>query len=292
MKRFKRVYIEITNVCNLSCSFCPKTMRKPCSMNIDSFKKTLDEVKPYTDYIYLHLKGEPLLHPNLPEFLDLCAERELKVNITTNGTLLGRIKDKIIGKTYIRQINISLHSFEANEHSITMEEYLKDVLDFTKEALEKTDIIIALRLWNLNPSDASNSERQRNRELLSIIEKYYNLPYKIDEVDAKHRGIKISERLYLNQDIEFKWPSLEEKEYGHKGSCHGLKDQIGILADGTVVPCCLDGEGVVNLGNLHEKSFKSIIEGERAQNILEGFSKGELREELCRKCGYRTRFAK
>lgn len=292
MKRFKRVYIEITNVCNLSCSFCPKTMRKAHSMDIESFKKTLDEVKPYTDYIYLHLKGEPLLHPNLPEFLDLCTEREFKVNITTNGTLLRRIKDKIIMKPSIRQINISLHSFDANENSITMEEYLKEVLDFAKEALEKTNIIIALRLWNLDPSNVSQGERQRNRELLSIIEEYFKLPYKIDEESTRHRGIKIAERLFLNQDIEFKWPALKEKEYGHKGTCHGLKDQIGILADGTVVPCCLDGEGVVSLGNIFEKSFEDIIKGERAQNILEGFAKGELREELCRKCGYRTRFIK
>ena len=108
MKRFKRVYIEITNVCNLSCNFCPKTMRKAHSMDVDSFKKILDQVKPYTDYLYLHLKGEPLLHPNLPEFLDLCAEREFKVNITTNGTLLRKMKDKIIKKPSIRQINISL----------------------------------------------------------------------------------------------------------------------------------------------------------------------------------------
>ncbi|NLM36162.1 MAG: radical SAM protein [Clostridiales bacterium] len=291
MKRFKRVYIEITNVCNLSCSFCPKTMRKTCSMSLDGFKKALDEVKPYTDYLYLHLKGEPLLHPNLPEFLDLCAEREFKVNITTNGTLLSRIKDKIINKPSIRQINISLHSFDANENSITMEHYIKEVLDFTKEALEKTDIIIALRLWNLNFSHASKGERERNRELLNIIEDYFKLPYKIEE-NTSQRGIKIADRLYLNQALEFKWPDLEEKEYGHKGTCYGLRDQIGILADGTVVPCCLDGEAVVNLGNLYEKSFKNIIEGERALNMLEGFSKGELREELCRKCGYRTRFIK
>ncbi|HCW04599.1 MAG TPA: radical SAM protein [Clostridium sp.] len=291
MKRFKRVYIEITNVCNLSCNFCPKTMRKAHSMDVDSFKKILDQVKPYTDYLYLHLKGEPLLHPNLPEFLDLCAEREFKVNITTNGTLLRKMKDKIIKKPSIRQINISLHSFDGNESSITMEEYLKEVLDFAREALEETNIIIGLRLWNLDPSKLTRGERERNRELLSIIEEYFKLAYKIEE-NTDHYGIKIAERLYLNQDIEFKWPSLKEEDYGYKGTCYGLKNQIGILSDGTVVPCCLDGEGVIVLGNVFEKPFKEIIEGQRAENILEGFSKGQLREELCRKCGYRTRFKK
>jgi radical SAM protein with 4Fe4S-binding SPASM domain len=266
-------------------------MRKAHSMDVDSFKKILDQVKPYTDYLYLHLKGEPLLHPNLPEFLDLCAEREFKVNITTNGTLLRKMKDKIIKKPSIRQINISLHSFDGNESSITMEEYLKEVLDFAREALEETNIIIGLRLWNLDPSKLTRGERERNRELLSIIEEYFKLAYKIEE-NTDHYGIKIAERLYLNQDIEFKWPSLKEEDYGYKGTCYGLKNQIGILSDGTVVPCCLDGEGVIVLGNVFEKPFKEIIEGQRAENILEGFSKGQLREELCRKCGYRTRFKK
>ena len=291
MKRFKECILRLLMSAIFLATFCPKTMRKAHSMDVDSFKKILDQVKPYTDYLYLHLKGEPLLHPNLPEFLDLCAEREFKVNITTNGTLLRKMKDKIIKKPSIRQINISLHSFDGNESSITMEEYLKEVLDFAREALEETNIIIGLRLWNLDPSKLTRGERERNRELLSIIEEYFKLAYKIEE-NTDHYGIKIAERLYLNQDIEFKWPSLKEEDYGYKGTCYGLKNQIGILSDGTVVPCCLDGEGVIVLGNVFEKPFKEIIEGQRAENILEGFSKGQLREELCRKCGYRTRFKK
>lgn len=292
MKRFKKVYIEITNICNLSCKFCPQTQRSPKFMKSEEFEWILNEVKPYTDHVYLHLKGEPLLHPDLPHLLDLCGHRSLNVNITTNGTLLHKVNQGIIMKQAIRQINISLHSFDANESSTTMEEYLKGILDFTREAVEKTNIIIALRLWNLDQSNATNAERQRNRYLLGLIEEFFRLPYKIEEKITNSRGVKLAERVFLNQDYEFKWPGLEEEGYGNIGSCYGLKDQIGILVDGTVVPCCLDGEGVVNLGNVYEKSFSEIIQGERAGNILEGFSKRELREELCRRCGYRMRFNK
>lgn len=292
MKRFKKVYIEITNVCNLSCTFCPKTQRSPKFMRVEDFERILEQVEPFTDHVYLHLKGEPLLHPNLPELLDLCSKRSLNVNITTNGTLLGKVKEKIIMKPAIRQINISLHSFDANESGSTMEEYLKGILDFTKEAMEKTNIIIALRLWNLDQSNSTNAERQRNRYLLSLIEEFFKLTYKIEEKITNSRGVKLTERVFLNQDYEFKWPGLQEEDYGSRGSCYGLRDQIGILADGTVVPCCLDGEGIVNLGNIYQQTFSEIIHGERVENILEGFSKRELREELCRRCGYRSRFNK
>ncbi|WP_139905766.1 radical SAM/SPASM domain-containing protein [Clostridium thermarum] len=290
MKRFKKVYIEITNVCNLACTFCPKTKRKPQFIKIEEFEHILDEAKPFTDHVYLHLKGEPMLHPNLPDLLDLCQERKLKVNITTNGTLIGKIREKIIMKPAIRQINISLHSFDANEGTRSMEEYLKDILDFTKEAVEKTNIIIALRLWNLDQSNITNAERQKNRELLSIIEEYLQLPYKIEEKITDSRGIKLADRVFLNQDYEFKWPGLEEEDYGNEGTCYGLRDQIGILVDGTVVPCCLDGEGAINLGNIHRQPFDEIIKSHRARKMLEGFAKRQLCEELCRRCGYRKRF--
>jgi radical SAM protein with 4Fe4S-binding SPASM domain len=104
--------------------------------------------------------------------------------------------------------------------------------------------------------------------------------------------VKITDRVYLNQDQEFQWPDLKEVEDDGVGFCYGLRNQIAILVDGTVVPCCLDGEGVVNLGNINTTQFSKIIESERAGNIIEGFSRREAVEELCRKCGYRKRFGK
>lgn len=291
MKKFKKFYIEITNVCNLNCDFCPKTGRKPEYMSIDLFCNILDQIEKHTDYIYFHVKGEPLLHPHIDKLLDISYERGFKVNITTNGTLINKVKDKLLMKPGLRQVNFSLHSFDGNEMKVDKEEYINNILAFTKEARSNTDTIISLRLWNLDEEDSLiDPDRKRNNKILELIEKEFNLPYKIQEKVEPGRGIKIGDKLYLNQEYQFQWPDLNVEEDDGLGFCYGLRNQVAILVDGTVVPCCLDGEGVINLGNIKREHFSDIIEGERAKRIIEGFSKREAVEELCRKCGYRRRF--
>ncbi|WP_216828505.1 radical SAM/SPASM domain-containing protein [Alkalihalobacterium elongatum] len=290
MKKFKKFYLEITSVCNLACSFCPPTERQKQFISVDDFSKRLDQIKPHTDYIYLHVKGEPLLHPKIDQLLDISYQKGFKVNITTNGTLLRKTKHKIINKPALRQMNFSLHSFDGHEGSTNKEGYVRTIIDFIKEATDQTDLIVSLRLWNLTEDNLTNVQKKRNREVLEIIEREFNLDYKIEERVVPGTGVKIAERIYLNQDIEFKWPSLHEEEDDGKGFCHGLRNQAGILANGTVIPCCLDGEGVINLGNINEQNFSEIIEGERANNLYNGFSRREAVEEMCRKCGYRKRF--
>ncbi|MBJ6360296.1 radical SAM/SPASM domain-containing protein [Paenibacillus sp. GCM10012307] len=290
MKRFKKFYIEITSVCNLACSFCPQTKRQANFIKTEDFTHRLDQIKPYTDFIYFHLKGEPLMHPKIDQLLDISHEKGFKVNITTNGTLLHKVKDKILTKPAIRQMNFSLHSFDGHEGSEDKDGYITSVLSFVREAMEKTTMIISLRLWNLDMNNATNAERNRNRELLGAIEKEFGLDYKIEEKVEPGKGTKIADRVYINQDYEFQWPSLDAEEDDGKGFCYGLRNQAGILSDGTVVPCCLDGEGVINLGNINVQPFADIIENGRAKRLMDGFSRREAVEELCRKCGYRKRF--
>jgi radical SAM protein with 4Fe4S-binding SPASM domain len=287
MKRFKKVYIEITNVCNLKCEFCPITKRDAKFMDINTFENILSQIKEYTDHIYLHVKGEPLLHPDLDNFLDVAEANNLKVNITTNGTLINKVKNKILNKKALRQINFSLHSFDANDLSFSVDEYLKSILDFTLEAVSSTNIIISYRLWNLE-QDIKSIEK--NRHILDIIESYLELDFKIEEKLLDNRGIKLAKNIYLNAAERFEWPDKKLEESDDYGFCYGLRDQIAILVDGNVVPCCLDGEGVINLGNTNEFSISQIIESERAKAIYEGFSNRKVVEELCRKCDYRRRF--
>jgi len=289
LKTFKKVYIEITSVCNLACSFCPPTERAKGLIKVEQFNKILDEIRPHTKYIYLHVKGEPLLHPRIDQLLDAAHAKGFKVNITTNGTLIKKNREKILGKPALRQINFSLHSFDGHEGSENREKYLGDILDFVRESREyKT--IISYRLWNLQQDHVSDVAARRNRETLEILENEYNLDYRIEEKVEPGKGVKIGSNIYLNQDHEFRWPSLLEPEDEGKGFCHALRSQAAILVDGTVVPCCLDGEGIINLGNVHEKSFSEIVDGERANNLIDGFSRREAVEELCRKCGYRQKF--
>lgn len=290
MKQFKKFYIEITNVCNLKCSFCPKTVRELEFMKIETFEKILDQIKCYTKYIYLHVKGEPFMHPKLSEILELCDKKGFRVNITTNGTLINEVKEKIISKKALRQINFSLHSFENTGDTINKDKYIHDILIFAKEASVAHNTIISLRLWNLFEDNQTNIELHKNRNILKTIEETFNLDYKIEEKVVPGKGVKIAEKIYLNQDSKFQWPDLKLEEISETGFCYGLRNQVAILVDGTVVPCCLDSDGVINLGNINEKPFKEILECERAENIIEGFSNRKVVEELCRKCGYRNKF--
>ncbi|MGZ7441184.1 radical SAM/SPASM domain-containing protein [Paenibacillus sp. TH7-28] len=290
MKKFKKFYIETTSICNLACSFCPPTHRNAQFIKTEDFSKILDDIKPHTDYIYFHVKGEPLLHPKIDQLLDISHEKGFQVNITTNGTLIPKVKHKLLGKPALRQMNFSLHSFDGHEGSTDREGYLSSILSFVREAVASSDLIVSFRLWNLTKDNETNLQRKRNRETLEMIEQEFGLDYRIEEKVVPGSGVKLAERIYLNQDHEFAWPDLRAQEDDGKGFCHALRNQAGILVDGTVIPCCLDGEGVINLGNVYKTPFSEIIEGERANRLYEGFSRRVAVEELCRKCGYRQRF--
>ena len=291
MRKFKKVYIEITNVCNLSCNFCPKTKRKYKFMNKEEFTYILEQVKPFTDHIYFHLMGEPLLHENIEYFLKESKEKGLHVNLTTNGTLLNKVGDKIINSNAVRQVNISLHSFEANKKTVELEEYLNNVTDFIIKARENSNIICAIRLWNMDSEDL-RGENNLNKEILKIIEENLGLEFSLSEKLQESNKIKLKDKAYLNMAEKFQWPDIKIDTLGENVFCHGLRNQIGILADGTVVPCCLDSDGNLELGNVFEKTLEDILNGERATNIYNGFSRRVAVESLCQKCGYATRFKK
>ncbi len=277
MKRFAKVYVEISNICNLSCSFCPGTTRKPKRMNTQEFEIVLNKIKPYTDYIYFHLLGEPLCHPDLAEFLNIADEMNFKVIITTNGTLLNKNKDILMtSKSHYKTV-ISLHSFEANDNKISFNDYLENCFEYAKSAENKK--IIVLRLWNNGGKDSLNDE------ILAKLENYFPKPW-IEE----RNGTRIGQKIYIQYGDKFDWPTLENNNVDEKVFCYGLRDQIGILVDGTVVPCCLDNNGEINLGNIFKSDLEKIINSERAQKIYNGFSSRTACEELCKRCSFVRKF--
>lgn len=296
MKKFKKVYIEITNCCNLQCDFCPQTLRTPTFMKKEFFEEILEQIMGYTEHVYLHVKGEPLLHPELLSFIELCAAYNYHVNLTTNGTLLKKAEDELLLKPALRQVNISLHSFDANAYKKTIDDYLGDIFSFAKKAVAAGRPLISLRLWNLEEEKMraiaaqDTTQLEKNRHILEKIEKAFSLPYRIEETLLPGRGIRLAPTLFLHQAARFQWPDIDLPIINETGFCYGLRDQIGILADGTVVPCCLDGEGKAPLGNLHDSTFEDIVEGPRAKAIYEGFSGRKAVEGLCKRCGYRQRF--
>ncbi len=98
--------------------------------------------------------------------------------------------------------------------------------------------------------------------------------------------------MYLHFDTRFEWPDLENKSFGSNGRCNGLIGHIGIQADGTVVPCCLDKEAILNLGNCLETPLSDILNDKRATEMRDGFNNGKLVEDLCKRCDFIKRFSK
>lgn len=278
MEKYKKIYIEITNICNLSCSFCSIDNRVKESITIEKFEELLRKIDKYTDYVYLHVKGEPLLHKNLKELLDLCLKYHKQVNITTNGTLL-EDKKELLKHDAVRQINISLHS-ENNK-----EDYLDSVFKTVDELNNK---IVIYRFWTLE----DNKMNEKSTMIVNKIRNYYKLSTEIVDKIINEKHVTIRKNLYIDKANEFIWPDLGNDYHNDIGYCYALKDQLAILVDGTVVPCCLDSKGIMNLGNIYENSLEEIINSEKYQNIKKGFSNRKACEELCKHCSFKDRLIK
>lgn len=286
-KRFKKIYVEITDICNLKCSFCPDGKRKKESICVEDFEYIAKQICEYTNLIALHVKGEPLIHPNLKEILQICEKYNLKVNITTNATLLKENLDILLDSKAVRQLNLSLHSITKNENTekYNFEDYIETVLKISKIILKNSEIIISYRLWNLE----NLQENDENSKILEKLEEVFEFK-NLKEIAKKEKFVKLSENAFLNQDFEFTWPNIDGEIISEVGKCWGLRNQVAILVNGDVVPCCLDQDGEINLGNIFNQNFNTIINSELSKKIVQGFENNKLIHNLCKKCGFRTKF--
>lgn len=264
--RFKKVYIETTNLCNLNCDFCIKNRRKKEIMTIQNFKIILSKIKNYTNYIYLHILGEPLLNPKLNEFILLASNEGFNINITTNGYLIDKIKDN----KNIRQVNISLHSFDV-KYNVELKKYLNNIFDSVEELI-KNDTYVSLRLWVKN---------KYSEDIINEVNNYYKVNIT--------KNTKIKENLFFNFEKQFIWPDLNNSYYNESGKCYGLTDHIGILVDGTIVPCCLDTLGIINLGNIFKEEIDEILNKKTVIKMIEGFKNNKKEMELCKHCNFLER---
>ena len=151
----KKAYVEITNVCNLNCSFCHGTKRQSSFMSLSEFDKAASSLRGVVDYLYFHVMGEPLLHPNIDKMFDIAAEKGFKVILTTNGTLLKNRSELLLNAPCLHKVSISLHCYEANSIGMPIDEYLNSCFDFCARAAEK-EIITVLRLWNIGGENELN----------------------------------------------------------------------------------------------------------------------------------------
>lgn len=271
--KFKKIYIEITNRCNLSCKFCSKSNRIKKDMSVYEFEIVISKIKDYTNYIYLHIKGEPLLHPDLEEILDICNKNNIYVNITTNGINIDKCKSILLSPS-VRQVNFSLHSYIYSDP----DKYISSINDYVLSA-SKLGKYCVYRFWAFNGNYTNNEK--------FFISNLSNL-YKLDVLNllSSNDNIKLSTNVYINKSREFIWPDIDNNYYNEYGKCHALKNHIGILSDGTIVPCCLDGEGVISLGNIYNDDFDEIINSKRFVDMLTNFKNNKKCENLCRHCNF------
>lgn len=279
----------------MSCSFCPPSNRTPDFMRVDAFREILIKTAPYVDSVYLHVKGEPLLHPELLPILDAAWDAQVKVRITTNGTLIEGIGKELGAKRALTHISFSLQSCEGKSLA-QKHDYLDPIIRFAKEVTQISQMRIELRLWNLGSGNIPSQyvegcqNIRHNEDMLRFLEAAFDMPI-VEEQLTGSRGIELASRIYLSQAELFEWPDINGENRSERGFCYGLRNQIGILVDGTVVPCCLDSDGIVDLGNIFlSDDLFEILHSRRAGNLFNGFSDRKVVEALCMTCGYRERF--
>ena len=271
----KRAYIEITNRCNLSCAFCMKHERPYMDMTVDQFEHCVNEVIPFTDYLYLHVQGEPLLHPAIDELLSLTDEKKCHVQLVTNASLLHDHMD-LYRHSSLRKISFSLQSIEYQ--NTQPEQLISDILTFYALAASQ-GIHCEIRFWR--DDQTCMSKTQQCLDLL-----HARFPF---EQTSRRNSLKLADHLYLSYGNSFSWPDLKEEKESMNGTCRAT-DQIAILSNGTVVPCCLDCKGIIALGNIFTTSLSDILSSSRYRAMMDGFHQHRIVEPLCQKCTYRHRF--
>jgi MoaA/NifB/PqqE/SkfB family radical SAM enzyme len=288
MKKLKKIYVEVTNTCNLACSFCPGTNRRPGTMTPNAFDAILGKIRPFTDHLHLHVMGEPLLHPQFPDLLARCEAHGFRVNLATNAVLLKRHSNTLLTSTAIRQIDISLHCLDLQAGSpVIPKTYLDDILEFIAASWATSGIYISLRLWNAWPGKPINTA------LAERIESFFTLAEKLSNLPPGTNAVPLAPRVFLNLAEPFAWPEIHPDLLAAEGRafCRGLRDHCAILVDGTVIPCCLDRNGIIALGNVHDAGLDAILRGSRARAMAQGFGEGKAVEPLCARCEFRRRFA-
>jgi len=284
--KFHRIYVEVTNICGLKCTFCPTQSLPSTTMDLDFFQQVISECSRYTKEIACHIMGDPMVLSNLKEYLDILDRYKLKALITTSGFYIQNHKLEDIFHPALKQINISLNSYNKNNSPLSLDEYIEPILKMCRYKLDNgIDSFINLRLWNI---DKELSEDEYNSRVFELLESFFDI--KLDRKSIYNQNsIRIEDKIKLHFDNYFEWPSLANPIYGD-GRCLGLNSHIGILSNGVVVPCCLDDKGIIELGNIKNTPLKEILHSKRATDMRVGFQNSKAVEELCQRCSYKERF--
>lgn len=267
----KRIYLEITNSCNLDCPFCTNNKGNNF-LDINNIDNYLDQIKSYCNYIYLHILGEPLLHPNFNEILELLDKKDMYLQLVTNGTLLSKYP-VILNHKCLRKLSISIHSI----NNININDDYFEYINYLIENNHNKNI--ELRFYDKdNLSDTLI-------KYLNNLEAKYNFKY-----TSKNNSFNLLDNIYIYFEELFNWPNINDEIISDNGYCHGAIDMLGINSNSDVTICCLDPYAYNRIGNLKENTLKEIIESDRYKEIVNGFKNRKVICDLCQRCTYRLRF--
>lgn len=285
--RFRKLYLEITNICNIQCSFCPAVERKAASLDMPLIESFFQKVSGWADRVCLHVMGEPTSHPQFPDFVEKAKQYGLQLEITTNGLILNDAVKAALLSTSVVQVNFSLQSFFDNFPEKDPGRYLEKIFAFTQQAMSaRPDLYINFRLWNIGSAD----DRDVSEFVLQKIESAFSVQLNRSVDPGFKKSKRVKDRVYLHFDSRFNWPDISSPVLGTQGRCHGTVSHLAVHSNGDVVPCCLDKEATIKLGNLSKQSLQEIVSSERYLNMVQGFNSGVLVEDLCQRCEYIQRF--
>ncbi|OPG25209.1 radical SAM/SPASM domain-containing protein [Helicobacter pylori] len=278
-KPFKKIYIELSDICGLQCSFCPNPKNIRGVMPLELFEKVCKEAAPLTPIITLHVLGDPCKLKNLNRYLNAAKRFSLKVDLVTSGAYLRDFETLLQDAIY--QISISLDAGLDNHNKLNQHRYIQKILEFCRYKCEKNSEVFL----NLRIQDSTLDKHQ------NLIKPFLESFECVSLETLKSQGrVRLFKKSFLNIQKTFKWPDLNAQNPLNQESktpyCYGLIKQIAILSNGVVVPCCMDTQAHINLGDLNHTPLKDILKSQKAMAIKTHFLKGEAPELLCKNCSY------
>lgn len=304
----RRIYLELTSLCNFKCSFCPYPSLKKFRPDIDInlAKKILRDIKniPYR-IVYFHNIGEPLLYNNIGEIFSYCDRIGIKYGLTTNGFLLEKNFD-IINNSGMLQLNISYQSTREELHAerktgLSLIQYREMIISNIKKLKAsgfKGEIRIKILTTGRDSFFANRkfSNIESIEELIREIDEFNYLlqgvrmgksqKSKLLDIDInKHARIQLIPGIFVETFPFLSWGNYNQKVFSaFFGRCNAIVEQLLITSDGNVLPCCYDVKSDLIIGNARDDSLKNILHSSNACNFMADCSSIFNKHYRCQKC--------
>ena len=316
---FRKVFIELTNHCNMSCDFCPDSImtRKRGFMDLDLAKRIINELseKDMTRSIDFHLMGEPMLHPHYAELATYVHEKGLNAVLYTNCTLLNKKNISKLVSIPLSGMVLSVQSSNAGAfinrraRNINFEDYIKGVESFVHSWINSRNRTpLSIHYMTGLQDNSPGKELIKNRqECIDILSYWRDFLHKIDpdSVEKYHFLPKVNLNnlwsqymIYPGISVFFKYchtwdgqmlPAGYQVRPNSRGICKEIIDRnkmssFAILWNGETTYCCSDYDGSLELGNVSGRSIEDVYFGDKASHIRDMAEKEKIVHPTCQSC--------